>query len=365
VRVLFVNENVGGHRTLHAHLRRAVAASADVEATFLDVPPPGLPRKLAAAPVPGLARLDADLQPLRLQLAQSAWTRRRLPAALADADVVHVYTHNAVLLSARALRGVPTVVGLDGTNRQNAYTLPYREPTGATPVTVAATRPFERRVYEAATMLVARSEWAADSLRDDYGVEAGRIRVVPMGMAVPPVRERRATDPPEITFVGTTMARKGGWQLLRVFRERLRGRCVLNLVTTDAVPAEPGVRVFADVRSGDGRVEELLARTAVFALPSEIDKSSWAVLEAMAAGVPVVTTTTGGLPELVGDTGVVVPPGDDERLADALTGLLDDPARRDALGRKARRRVEEHFDARRTTAVLLDVLREARDRFRS
>ena len=75
MRVLFVNENIGGHATVHHHLRRALEAHPEVEADFLDVPPPSLLRRLIGMRLPGLAGLDLDLQPLRAQLAASAWVR--------------------------------------------------------------------------------------------------------------------------------------------------------------------------------------------------------------------------------------------------------------------------------------------------
>src|SRR5205823_7927059 len=78
MRVLFVNENIGGHATVHDNLGRALTTRPDVDATFYNVPAPGLVRKVAAAPLPGLARLDLDLQPLRYQLAQSALVHRVL-----------------------------------------------------------------------------------------------------------------------------------------------------------------------------------------------------------------------------------------------------------------------------------------------
>lgn len=362
MRALFVNENLGGHTTLHRFLRESLTGRPDVAASFLDVPPPRFARRLAAAPLPGLARLDLDLQPLRYQLAQSAQVRRRLEEWADPVDVVHVYTHNATLLSAGWLAERPSVVALDGTNAQNGITLPYRRATRFTPLTLAATRRFEQRVYDAATLVVAQSSWAAASLRDDYGVPESRIRVVRYGVTVGPAPERVPTILPEITFVGTSMARKGGWRLLEVFRRRLAGRAVLNLVTLDPVLSEPGVRVFDDIRAGDGRIEAVLARTAVLAFPSEIDKSSYAVLEAMHAGVPVVACRVAGIPELVDDgvTGLLVEPGDDDALGDALEALLDDGARRAVMGAAARARVASSFDARRTTDELLAVLEEAR-----
>lgn len=366
MRALFVNENIGGHTALHQYLRQAFREHPQgMEPTFLDVPRPSLVRRLGAAPIPGLAGFDLDIQPLRYQLAQSAHVRRRLTSLLESADVVHAYTHNAVLLSPAALSAVPNVVVLDGTNEQNGRMLPYRRATRWTPATIRLTRRFEERVYAAATLLIAQSEWAAGSLRDEYGVAADRIRIVRYGLPVGPAPERIGTERPEITFVGTSMERKGGWRLVDVWRRHLRDRTVLNLVTRDAVEEEPGLRVHRDVHVGDGRIEELLARTAIFAFPSEIDKSSWAVLEAMRAGVPVVAADAGGIGEIVDDgtTGLLVEPGDDRALAAGLGSLLDDESRRAAMGVAGRHRIEENFDVQDTAKAVVAVLREARERF--
>jgi glycosyltransferase involved in cell wall biosynthesis len=65
--------------------------------------------------------------------------------------------------------------------------------------------------------------------------------------------------------------------------------------------------------------------------------------EAMACGVPVISSRGGALPEVVGDAGLLVPPGDAPAIADAGTALLDDPGRRAGLGARGRRRVVEQF----------------------
>ena len=360
LRVLFVNENVGGHAAMHAYLRDELLRHPGVQADFLDVPPPRLLRKLVGAPVPGLARLDADLQPLRLQLAASAWLRWRLRRLVQGVDVMHVYTQNVALLSVGVLRDLPTVVSFDSTNFVNAYQLPYRDPGRFTAPSLRLTMQLERRVYRGARRLIAQSGWAARQL-SHYGIDASSATVIPFGVPVPPLARRPHAGLPRVTFVGTTLARKGGSQLLRVHAERLRGACVLTLVTRDHVTAQEGVEVVRDVHPGDGRLDAILAETDVFALPTEVDKSPYSVLEAMAAGLPVVTTTVGAIPEMVedGTSGLLVPPSDDGALATALSELLADPARRVAMGDAARRRVEERFDIRRTTSQLVEVLRGA------
>ncbi len=92
-------------------------------------------------------------------------------------------------------------------------------------------------------------------------------------------------------------------------------------------------------------VARLLPQFDVFVLSSLSEGISIALLEAMAAGLPVVATNVGGNPEVVqhGVTGLLVPPQDSRALADALLQVLSDPEARQAMGRKGRERVEAHF----------------------
>ena len=370
LRVLLINENLGGHATVHLSIQEALAEHKDIDARFLHLPARKSLRRLVGAPIPGLARLDLDLQPLRAQLAAAALARRNLASLIEAFDVVHVYTHNAALLSSKLLRGVPTVVTLDATNAQNAFRLPYREATKWTGRVLPATQWFERRVYDAATLIVANSRWAADSLFDDYAVPAGKVRVFPFGV---PVAANLAISSsggsaedrlPRLTFVGRTMARKGGRQLLDVHQRHLSDRCVLTIVTEETVQGNlRNVEIRNDVRPGDGQLQSILATTDIFVFPSRIDMAPNAILEAMAAGLPVIALPMGAVPEMVvnGETGLLAGDGSDPALLAAITTLLDDPDGARRMGLAGHDRALELYDTIKSTDRLVQVLFEAID----
>jgi len=97
-------------------------------------------------------------------------------------------------------------------------------------------------------------------------------------------------------------------------------------------------------------VADILRASDVFVLSSRVEGNLMSVMEAMAAGLPVVSTAVGGVPELVraGETGLLVPSEDAGALAQAMQALVDDPARRQAMGAAARQHAVAHFDIRHT-----------------
>jgi sugar transferase (PEP-CTERM/EpsH1 system associated) len=99
-------------------------------------------------------------------------------------------------------------------------------------------------------------------------------------------------------------------------------------------------------------IPTLLTRARLFVLPSLSEGISLTLLEAMARGLPIVTTQVGGNPELVeaGATGLLVPAHDPAALAQAMNSILADPAHGRAMGLAGRRRVENCFDIRKMMA---------------
>ncbi len=105
--------------------------------------------------------------------------------------------------------------------------------------------------------------------------------------------------------------------------------------------------------------ERALERLAVLVMPSVVENAPMAILEAMSAGVPIVASRTGGIPELVGDTAQLVSPGDAPGFAAAIGSLLDDPRRARAQADAATARVAERYTAAGNARATLAVYERA------
>jgi glycosyltransferase involved in cell wall biosynthesis len=174
-----------------------------------------------------------------------------------------------------------------------------------------------------------------------------------------------APDRPVVGTVGRLEWRKGHDVLLAA-AERLRARRPApQLLVVGDGPASDELRRQAAALGlgGDVRftgtlddVRPALAAMDLFALPSREEGMSNALMEAMAAGRPIVATDVGGNGEVLdgGRLGVLVPSADAFALADAVAALLDDPARATALGAAAHDHVAERWGARAMVAQLED-----------
>jgi glycosyltransferase involved in cell wall biosynthesis len=114
-------------------------------------------------------------------------------------------------------------------------------------------------------------------------------------------------------------------------------------------------------RISDAEFVRQYARAAVAVVPSVYEGFGLPAGEAMACGVPVIATTGGALPEVVGDAGILVPPRSPQALADAIGRLMDNPERAAALGRAGYERVQAHFTWRRATEKTVSAYREVID----
>jgi len=208
----------------------------------------------------------------------------------------------------------------------------------------------ERRALAAARRVIVTSHATARALQRDYGVPPARIHVVEPGTVPAAAHERPAGDGLSLLCVAAVTPRKGHGVLI----DALAGlqdrawtlRCVGSLARSpDTVHAlrhaiaahGMAQRVHLDGEVDADRLARHYAQADAFVLPSFHEGYGMALAEAMAHGLPVVSTTAGAIPDTVpAGAGVLVPPGDVPALRAALARLLDDPAWRASLARGAR-----------------------------
>jgi glycosyltransferase involved in cell wall biosynthesis len=129
-----------------------------------------------------------------------------------------------------------------------------------------------------------------------------------------------------------------------------------------------GHRIDFTGRIDDREFVRQYARATVAVVPSVYEGFGLPVGEAMACGVPVISTTGGALPEVVGNAGILVPPADSSALARAIGDLLANPIKAQDLGLAGYRRVQKHFTWQRAAEKTVNAYQEVIDghrRFRS
>jgi starch synthase len=303
-----------------------------------------------------------------------------MTAAVADADLVHSHTWYANLAGylASLLYGVPHVM--------TAHSLEPLRPWKAEQLGggYAISSWCERTAIESAAAVIAVSQGMAADIRQTYpAVPAERVHVIYNGIDAQQyqpdhgrnVLDSLGIDPlrPSVVFVGRVTRQKGLSVLLRA-AEQIDAAAQLVLCAGQADTPELEAEVTGLVnhlratRSGmiwipgmlaKHEVIQILSHATVFACPSLYEPLGIVNLEAMACGAAVVASAVGGIPEVVldGETGLLVPPGDEKALAAAINSLLRDPTRIAAMGARGRVSAESDFSWDRIARQTADVYR--------
>jgi glycosyltransferase involved in cell wall biosynthesis len=206
---------------------------------------------------------------------------------------------------------------------------------------------------DAALVLALSPRWSSFFARV---APAARVAVLPNPVAPARVPSAGAIVG-RISFLGRLTRNKGVFELLQAFAAASSGHPDAHLMLGGEGDRQAitecaqrlGIRQRVQLLGwveGDAK-DRLLASSSIFVLPSFIEGVPVCVLEAMSYGVPVVVSNVGGLPDIVGQEieGLLVPPGDAARLADALRRLLDEPALARAMGERGRERARHEFEA--------------------
>jgi glycosyltransferase involved in cell wall biosynthesis len=311
---------------------------------------------------------QAGFAPTRLPLGQLAGAAR-LWRLMDGADVVHAQDRRSGLWT-RLVPGMPRVA--------RVYTV-HGLPDPYLPPPVGLLRPAlrDRLAYEGLDSLLARradaliipSRALAEIFVSRLRFPAPRITVVPNGVVARPRLEQRGDEVGTLSMLEPvkdipTFLRAAA--ILAARHPKLRFVVAGDGSQREALEREAAELGIAERVSFPGFVSsaEALRRLAVLVMPSVIENAPMAVLEAMAAGVPVVASRTGGIPELVGDAAELVTPGDADGFAGAIERLLDDPGLVTERVTAAADRIAERYtaeaNAAATLAVYERVLRERR-----
>ncbi|SFW42864.1 glycosyltransferase family 4 protein [Amycolatopsis australiensis] len=346
------------------------------------------------APVPGgTGRYTAELLPALANTAPPGWTVTSVVARHADvgpARLPGVNGPRVLRLPPRALvaawqAGLPWWPGGDAVHAPTPFA-PPRVPAGRTlSVTVHDTVPWTHpetltargvswhrsmitRAARRASGLVVPTRAVADELAVLIDVDVP-VRVVPHGVRVP--AGSAELDLPEryVLAVGTIEPRKGidvlvdavaavaGTVLVLAGQPGWGGIDPVALAAERGLPAER-LRVLGKV--SDAELATVLRRASVLAVPSLAEGFGLGLLEAMAAGVPVVHTDVPALAEVAGGAGLMVPRGDAAALAAALREVLGSPSRAAGLVRAGRERARA-FTWRRAAESVWAIHRRTRD----
>jgi glycosyltransferase involved in cell wall biosynthesis len=291
---------------------------------------------------------------LKLRYFLMAWTRFQLMLWRGRVSILHVHmSSNAsfwrkLLFCLPAYRfGIPAILHLHG----GAFDLFYEANDNV------LKKYLIRRVFDRASCVIvlseARRQWVCSiAPRAD-------VRTIYNAVPIPALHPGQRRDRASILFLGQLGEAKGVYDLLQALAKlRLKHPQLMLLLGGDgprqavqAAADELGLSEHVTLLGWvSGNVKRMLLQKAtIYALPSYAEGMPMSVLEAMAAGMPVVATAVGGVPEAIttGVEGTLIAPGDVAGLTSALDRLLVDVALRDRMGQRARDRAIGAFSYER------------------
>jgi glycosyltransferase involved in cell wall biosynthesis len=296
--------------------------------------------------------------------------REQIHAAMKVSKLDGLFFHTSVTTTfAHGLMDdIPSVVSMDATpiNFDNIG-IPYDHLPSSFKLLESLKNAVNGRTFRKASKLVIWCEWGKDSLEQDYGIDPEKVVVIAPGVDVDkwkPAHGNRQ-GPVRLLFVGGDFRRKGGDTLLAAFRTSLHQECELDIVTREQVDITGlgGVRVHHGLGPNAPELIDLCARADVFVFPTLADVLPLVIMEAMASGLPVITTAVGGVSEQIehGVNGYLIPPGDAKALAEVTLRLVRDPQLRSAMSMAARRSAEEKFNAGTNYRRILQVCKDSVD----
>lgn len=302
----------------------------------------------------------------KIAAAITGWSRVAMLLCTLDAPLVHVHLASrasfwrkrVVCLMARIARR-PYLLHLHG----GEFLKFYQQESSP-----LAQRLIRKTFADAAVIIALSEEWRERVLRI---CPTARVEILTNGVALPRIEPVRRLDGRESTvlFMGELTRGKGVYDLIRAVARLADEFPRLQLICAGTGASAPLHQLAGELGIADRvicpgwldgeRKRAALASATVFALPSYAEGMPMALLEAMSWRVPVIATPVGGIPQVLTDgvNGLLVAPGDVERLSAGLGRILRESPLRERLGKAARETVEDRFSVDSAVERLCGIYR--------
>ncbi|MFC1816219.1 glycosyltransferase family 4 protein, partial [Thermodesulfobacteriota bacterium] len=231
---------------------------------------------------------------------------------------------------------------------------------------------MQKRVAQDFSHIITVSKRSGRDISAEFKIPLNRFIIIPNGIDTTLFYPMPEIKPENNRIIVTNSAEtplKGLFYLLKAIKEISKTREIKLVVV--GVPKKNGgiLKLINTLGIGNlitftGRIDHQefvaqYARAAIAVVPSVYEGFGLPAGEAMACAIPVISTTGGALPEVVGDAGILVPPSDDKALVKAITALCDNPAWAYNLGQAGYKRVQKLFTWKRAAEKTVSAYREA------
>lgn len=347
-RLLCLHTTALGFGTYHKMMRQYLAKDNEINAWMVEIIP-ALWQKVIGKSISFLPRgmdLHAYRHLLLWRFVINHWFRKRI--SLKCFDAIHIMTEGA----AYSLVDIPTDVRIFKAVNIDATAKQFLTEYGYNPMMFSPMIRAQKKIYDAADLIVARNHWALRSLHDDYQMPESKTLMARNSLKCPEVSRqdyppRQSGELVRFVFVGNDFDRKGGPELLKLHQEKFTHQIEMHIFSKRATPDHSLKNVvWHGFTPREKMISEMLPQMDVFIMPTFEDMHPWALIEAASLGLPIISTRMAGIPDIVlhGHTGLLCGKKAWDEVGEAMSLLATDEDKRQTMGSAARDHIKRNFD---------------------